>query len=51
MNNIELSILGSSSFLNLLNELDFSKIINSNHHQNKERARIYNLMALLMKNY
>ena len=37
MNNIELSILGSNSFLNLLNELDFNKIINFNHHQNKEK--------------
>ena len=38
MNNIELSILGSNSFLNLLNELDFNKIINFNHHQNKEKT-------------
>ena len=37
MNNIELSILGSNSFSNLLNELDFYKIINFNHHQNKEK--------------
>ena len=35
MNNIELSVLGSNIFLNLLNELDFNNIINSNYHKNK----------------
>ena len=35
MNNIKLSVLGSNIFLNLLNELDFNNIINSNYHKNK----------------
>ena len=35
MNNIELSVLGSNIFLNLLNELDFNNIINPNYHNNK----------------
>lgn len=35
MNNIELSVLGSNIFLNLLNELDFNNIINPNYHKNK----------------
>jgi len=34
MNNIHLSILGSKQFLNILNELEFSDIINSSHQQN-----------------
>ena len=35
MNNIELSVLWSNIFLNLLNELDFNNIINPNYHKNK----------------
>ena len=35
MNNIELSVLGSNIFLNLLNELDFNNIINPNYQKNK----------------
>ena len=35
MNNIELSVLGSNIFFNLLNELDFNNIINPNYHKNK----------------
>jgi DNA-binding response OmpR family regulator len=35
MNNIELSVLGSNIFLNLLNELDFNNIINPNYHKNQ----------------
>ena len=35
MNNIELSVLGSNIFLNLLNELDFNNIINPNYHKSK----------------
>lgn len=35
MNNIELSVLGSNIFLNLLNELDFNNIINPNYYKNK----------------
>ena len=35
MNKIDLSVLGSSIFLKLLNELDFNNIINPNYHKNK----------------
>ena len=40
MNNIELSVLGSNSFSNLLNELDFNNIINPNYHKNKNNKNI-----------
>ena len=39
MNNIHLSIIGSSSFSNMLNELEFNSILNSNkisNHNNKK---------------
>ena len=39
MNNIHLSIFGSATFSNILNELEFINIINSNnqlHHNNKK---------------
>ena len=32
MNNIHLSILGSTSFVNILNELEFNNILNPNNH-------------------
>ena len=40
MNNIELSVLGSSSFSNILSEFDFNNIINSKYHQNKNNKNI-----------
>ncbi len=40
MKNIELSILGSSSFSNILSEFDFNNIINSKYHQNKNNKNI-----------
>ena len=40
MNNIEVSVLGSSSFSNILSEFDFNNIINSKHHQNKNNKNI-----------
>ena len=39
MNNIHLSIFGSATFSNILNELEFNNIVNSNnqlHHNNKK---------------
>jgi hypothetical protein len=41
MNNIHLSIFGSATFSNILTELEFINIINSNnqhHHNNKKIA-------------
>jgi hypothetical protein len=40
MNNIYLSILGSSSFSELLNELQFNNILNSNNHSKHSDSKI-----------
>jgi hypothetical protein len=40
MNNIHLSILGSSPFLNILNELEFNNVINSNNQLNHNHKKI-----------
>ena len=40
MNYIELSVLGSSTFSNILSEFDFNNIINSQYHQNKNNKNI-----------
>jgi len=40
MNNIEVSVLGSNSFSNILSESDFNNFINSKHHQNKNNKNI-----------
>jgi len=58
MNNIHLSILGSKTFLNLLNELEFSNILKLssqlNHNNKKISVRILfaeNLKTKEVKNY
>jgi hypothetical protein len=40
MNNIHLSILGSGAFLNILNELEFNNVINSNNQLNPNYKKI-----------
>jgi len=40
MNNIHLSILGSNPFINILNELEFNKIINPNIELNSNNKKI-----------
>jgi DNA-binding response OmpR family regulator len=62
MNNIHLSILGSSPFINILNELEFNNIINSssklNHNDKKievkilfvENLKIKEVIKYLLKN-
>ena len=40
MNNIHLSILGSGPFLNILNELEFNNVINSNNQLNHNPKKI-----------
>jgi len=40
MNNIHLSILGSDPFLNILNELEFNNLINSNNQSNHNHKKI-----------
>ena len=40
MNNIEVSVLGSNSFSNILSESDFNNFINSKYHQNKNNKNI-----------
>jgi hypothetical protein len=40
MNNIQLSVLGSSQFLNILNELEFNNILNPNSNLNQEKKKI-----------
>ena len=40
MNNIHLSILGSNQFTNILNELEFNKIINPNIALNSNNKKI-----------
>jgi DNA-binding response OmpR family regulator len=58
MNNIHLSVLGSNTFLNLLNELEFSNILNLssqlNHNNKKISVKILfanNLKIKEVKNY
>ena len=40
MNNIHLSILGSDPFLNILNELEFNNLINSNNQLNHNHKKV-----------
>ena len=40
MNNIHLSISGSTSFVNILNELEFNSVINSNNQLNHNNKKI-----------
>ena len=40
MNNIHLNILGSEPFLNILNELEFNNVINSNNQLNHNHKKI-----------
>ena len=40
MNNIHLSILGSTSFVNILNELEFNNILNPNNQANRNGKEI-----------
>ena len=58
MNNIHLSILGSASFTNILNELEFNNILNptrqANHNEKKALVKILfaeNLKTKDVKNY
>jgi hypothetical protein len=58
MNNIHLSISGSTSFLNILNELEFNNILNPNNHPNLNGKKILvkilfaeNLKIKEVKNY
>jgi len=58
MNNIHLSILGSSTFSELLNELQFNNILNSNNHSKYSDSKILvkiifvdNLKISEVKNY
>ena len=53
MNNIHLSILGSASFTNILNELEFNNILNpnrqANHNENKVLVKILFTQNLKIK--
>ncbi len=40
MNNIHLSILGSASFTNILNELEFNNILNPNRQANQNEKKV-----------
>ena len=40
MNNFQLSVLGSSQFLSILNELEFNNILNPNSNLNQEEKKI-----------
>ena len=40
MNNIHLSILGSASFTNILNELEFNNILNPNRQANHNEKKV-----------
>jgi hypothetical protein len=58
MNNIHLSILGSASFLSILNELEFKNILNPNNQPNHNDKKILvkilfaeNLKIKDVKNY
>ena len=41
MNNIHLSILGSNTFSDILNELEFNNIINPNSQSNQSAKELY----------
>ena len=57
MNNIQLSVLGSVQFLNILNELEFNNILNTNSNLNQEKKIsiriifVENLKIKEVKNY
>ena len=58
MNNVQLCVLGSELFFNILNELQFNNILNSNSNLNQEDKKISikvifveNLMIKDVKNY
>ena len=58
MNNIHLSILGSTPFVNILNELEFNNILNPNNQENRNGKKILvkilfaeNLKIKEVKNY
>jgi hypothetical protein len=57
MNNIQLSVLGSVKFLNILNELEFKNILNANSNLNQEKKIsiriifVENLKIKEVKNY
>jgi hypothetical protein len=57
MKNIQLSVLGSTQFLNILNELEFNNILNSNSNLNPEKKIsiriifVENLTIKDVKNY
>jgi len=58
MNNVQLCVLGSELFLNILNELQFNNILNPNSNLNQEDKKISikvifveNLMIKDVKNY
>ncbi len=40
MNNIHLSIIGSTSFSNILNELEFNNVLNQNNISNHSNKKI-----------
>ena len=57
MNNIHLSILGSTPFINILNELEFNSILNPNIQLNQNDKKVLvkilfveNLRVKLVKN-
>ena len=41
MKNIHLSVLGSNSFLDILNELEFNNILNSNSQSNQSTKELH----------
>ena len=49
MKNIHLSILRSHSFLNILNELEFNNILNSNNQLNQSTKEL-NIKILFAEN-
>ncbi|CAO6132533.1 transcriptional regulatory protein YedW [Candidatus Pelagibacterales bacterium] len=58
MNNFQLSVLGSSQFLSILNELEFNNILNPNSNLNQEKKKksiriifVENLKIRDVKNY
>ncbi len=58
MNNVHLTVLGSDSFLNILNELEFNDLLNSFNPSNSRDNKIFvkilfpeNLKIKEVKNY
>ena len=50
MKNIHLSVLGSNSFMDILNEIEFNNILNSNSQSNQSTKELH-IKILFVENF